>query len=74
MVQKFSARGDGFAGAASAFASSGNLASRLSAEAVSVITFAGSSEEIASTCHAHPTLSEAVREAALAVDGRSIHS
>jgi dihydrolipoamide dehydrogenase len=35
--------------------------------------FAGSAEDIAPTCHAHPTLSEAVREAALAVDRRAIH-
>src|SRR5262249_17456664 len=42
----------------------GPRASDLIAEAVSVIEFAGSSEDIARTCHAHPTLSEAVREAA----------
>jgi len=35
--------------------------------------FGASSEDIARTCHAHPTLSEAVKEAALAVDKRSIH-
>ena len=35
--------------------------------------FAGSAEDIARICHAHPTLSEAVREAALAVDKRAIH-
>jgi dihydrolipoamide dehydrogenase len=35
--------------------------------------FGGSAEDIARTCHAHPTFSEAVREAALDVDGRSIH-
>ena len=35
--------------------------------------FAGSSEDLARTVHAHPTLSEAVKEAALAVDGRAIH-
>ncbi|HZT82823.1 MAG TPA: dihydrolipoyl dehydrogenase [Gemmataceae bacterium] len=52
----------------------GPRASDLIAEAVSVIEFAGSSEDIARTCHAHPTLSEAVREAALAVDGRAIHA
>jgi dihydrolipoamide dehydrogenase len=51
----------------------GPHASDLIAEAVSVMEFAGSSEDIARTCHAHPTLSEAVREAALAVDGRAIH-
>jgi dihydrolipoamide dehydrogenase len=52
----------------------GPRASDLIAEAVSVLEFAGSSEDIARTCHAHPTLSEAVREAALAVDGRAIHA
>ena len=52
----------------------GPRASDLIAEAVSVVEFAGSSEDIARTCHAHPTLSEAVREAALAVDGRAIHA
>ncbi|HEY1859366.1 MAG TPA: dihydrolipoyl dehydrogenase [Gemmataceae bacterium] len=52
----------------------GPRASDLIAEAVSVLEFGGSAEDIARTCHAHPTLSEAVREAALAVDGRSIHS
>jgi dihydrolipoamide dehydrogenase len=35
--------------------------------------FGGSSEDLARTCHAHPTLSEAVREAALAVEKRAIH-
>jgi dihydrolipoamide dehydrogenase len=44
------------------------------AEAVTTMEFAGSAEDIARICHAHPTLSEAVREAALAVDHRAIHS
>jgi dihydrolipoamide dehydrogenase len=35
--------------------------------------FSGSAEDIARTCHPHPTLSEAVKEAALAVDKRAIH-
>jgi dihydrolipoamide dehydrogenase len=35
--------------------------------------FGASAEDIARTCHAHPTLSEAIKEAALAVDGRAIH-
>lgn len=35
--------------------------------------FGASAEDIARTCHAHPTLNEAVKEAALAVDGRAIH-
>ncbi len=52
----------------------GPRASELIAEAVSVMEFGGSAEDIARTCHAHPTLSEATREAALAVEGRAIHS
>ena len=52
----------------------GPRASEMIAEAVMVMEFAGSAEDIARTCHAHPTLSEATREAALAVDGRAIHS
>jgi dihydrolipoamide dehydrogenase len=51
----------------------GPRASELIAEAVSVMEFGGSAEDIARTCHAHPTLSEAVREAALAVDGRALN-
>jgi dihydrolipoamide dehydrogenase len=51
----------------------GARASEMIAEAVAVMEFAGSAEDIARTCHAHPTLSEATREAALAVDGRAIH-
>ena len=45
----------------------------LVAEAVSVMEFGGSAEDIARTCHAHPTLSEAIHEAALAVDRRALH-
>jgi dihydrolipoamide dehydrogenase len=52
----------------------GPRASEMIAESVMVMEFAGSAEDIARTCHAHPTLSEATREAALAVDGRAIHS
>ena len=48
-------------------------AGTLIAEATLAIEFGASSEDIARTCHAHPTLSEAVKEAALAVDGRPIH-
>ena len=44
------------------------------AEAAVLMEFSGSAEDLARTCHAHPTLSEALREAALAVDGRAIHS
>ena len=51
----------------------GPAAGDLIQEAVSVMEFGGSSEDIARTCHAHPGLSEAVKEAALAVDGRAIH-
>lgn len=36
--------------------------------------YGGSAEDIARTCHAHPTLSEIIKEAALAVDGRALHS
>ena len=42
-------------------------------EAVLAIEFGASAEDIARTCHAHPTLAEAVKEAALAVDGRALH-
>jgi dihydrolipoamide dehydrogenase len=52
----------------------GPRASDMIAEAVTTMEFAGSAEDIARICHAHPTLSEAVREAALAVDHRAIHS
>jgi dihydrolipoamide dehydrogenase len=51
----------------------GPRASDMIAEAVTTMEFAGSAEDIARTCHAHPTLSEAFREAALAVDKRAIH-
>ncbi len=51
----------------------GPRASEMIAEAVAVMEFGGSAEDIARTCHAHPTLSEATREAALAVEGRAIH-
>jgi len=46
----------------------GPRASDILAEVTSVIEFRGSTEDIARTCHAHPTLSETVKEAALAVD------
>jgi dihydrolipoamide dehydrogenase len=52
----------------------GPRASDMIAEAVAVMEFSGSAEDIARTCHAHPTLSEAVKEAALAVDRRAIHA
>jgi len=50
-----------------------HAASELIAEAVSVIEFGGSSEDIGRTCHSHPTLTEAVREAALNVEKRALH-
>jgi dihydrolipoamide dehydrogenase len=52
----------------------GAQASSIIAEAAAVMEFAGSAEDLARTCHAHPTLPEAVKEAALAVGKRSIHS
>jgi dihydrolipoamide dehydrogenase len=42
-------------------------------ECAVLMEFGGSSEDLARTCHAHPTLSEAVKEAALAVDKRALH-
>ena len=48
-------------------------AEALIAEVTLAMEFGASSEDIARTCHAHPTLSEAVKEAALAVDKRAIH-
>ena len=44
------------------------------AEAVLAMEYGASSEDIARTCHAHPTLNEAVKEAALAVAGRALHA
>jgi dihydrolipoamide dehydrogenase len=52
----------------------GPHASELIAEAALAIEFGASAEDLARTSHAHPTLAEAVREAALAVAKRSIHS
>lgn len=52
----------------------GPRASDMIAEAVAVMEFGGTAEDIARTCHSHPTLSEALKEAALAADGRVIHS
>jgi dihydrolipoyl dehydrogenase len=51
----------------------GPNASELIAEAVVAMEFDGSTEDLARTIHAHPTLSEAMHEAALGVDGRTIH-
>ena len=44
------------------------------AEMALAMEFGASSEDIARTCHAHPTYSETIKEAALAVDKRPIHS
>ena len=51
----------------------GPVASELIAEAVTIMEFRGAAEDIARICHAHPTLSEAVKEAALAVDKRALN-
>jgi len=51
----------------------GHAASELVAEVVVAMEFGASSEDIARTIHAHPTLSETIHEAALAVDKRAIH-
>jgi dihydrolipoamide dehydrogenase len=48
-------------------------AGTLIAELTTAMEFGASAEDVARTCHAHPTLSEAVREAAFAVEGRAIH-
>ena len=48
-------------------------AGTLIAEAVLAIELGASAEDLARTCHAHPTLSEAVKEAALDVAERAIH-
>ena len=52
----------------------GPSAGELIAEAAVAMEFGAAAEDIARTCHAHPTFAEAVKEAALAVDGRAIHS
>ena len=51
----------------------GPRAGDLIAEAATAIEFGASSEDIARTSHAHPTLAEVIKEAAFAVDGRAIH-
>ena len=51
----------------------GPIASELIAEAVVAMAFRASSEDIARICHAHPSLSEATKEAALAVDKRALN-
>ncbi len=52
----------------------GPLAGELIGEAVVAMEFSASAEDLQHTIHAHPTLTEALHEAALAVDGRAIHS
>ena len=49
-------------------------ASDVIAEATVAMEFAASCEDIARSYHAHPTLSEALKEAAMAVDGMQIHA
>ena len=51
----------------------GASAGDMIAEAAVAMEFSASAEDIARTCHAHPTLTEAVKEAALAVDKRALH-
>jgi dihydrolipoamide dehydrogenase len=51
----------------------GPRAGELIAEAAAAMAFGASSEDLARTCHAHPTLPEAIKEAALAVHNRPIH-
>ncbi len=52
----------------------GARAGDLIAEAAIAMNFGASSEDLARCCHAHPTLSEIMQEAAMAVDGRAIHT
>ena len=52
----------------------GPHAGEMIAEMAVAMEFGASSEDIARTCHAHPTFSEAIKEAALSVDKRAIHS
>ena len=51
----------------------GPRAGDLIAEAVAAMAYGASAEDLGAVCHAHPTLSEVVKEAALAVDKRAIH-
>ena len=51
----------------------GPMASELISEAVVAMEFKASAEDIARICHAHPSLSEATKEAALAVDKRTLN-
>jgi dihydrolipoamide dehydrogenase len=51
----------------------GPHAGEMIGEAAVIMEFGGSAEDLARTCHAHPTLTEAIKEAALAVDKRALH-
>jgi dihydrolipoamide dehydrogenase len=51
----------------------GPHAGEMIGEAAVLMEFGGSAEDLARTCHAHPTLTEAVKEAAMAVDKRAVH-
>ncbi len=51
----------------------GPQASEIIDEAAAIMAFRGAAEDIARICHAHPTLSESMKEAALAVDGRTLN-
>jgi dihydrolipoamide dehydrogenase len=51
----------------------GPMASELVMEGVTAMEFGASSEDVARICHAHPTLTETVKEAALALDGRALN-
>jgi dihydrolipoamide dehydrogenase len=51
----------------------GSHAGEIIGEAAVIMEFGGSAEDLARTCHAHPTLTEAIREAALAVGKRALH-
>jgi dihydrolipoamide dehydrogenase len=50
-----------------------SVAGTMIAQAAQAMEFGATSEDIAYTCHAHPTHSEALKEAALAVQGKPIH-
>ena len=52
----------------------GPAAGDLIGEAAAALAFGATAEDIARVCHAHPTLPEALKEAALAVGGRAIHA
>lgn len=51
-----------------------NEAGTMIAECVLALEYRASAEDIARTCHAHPTVSEAIKEAALAAYSKAIHS